>query len=565
MVKFLPNLSAQYSFLKNRSGQRNLRILLRFFLFFLAMVLLYTVLFRWLMWYEDPAASYSWISSVYWVMVVMSTLGFGDIVFQSDLGKLFSILVLLSGSVFVLVLLPFMFIQFFYVPWMKSQEESRTPRRLLKPLKKHVILTGSGPVELSLVKMLERSQIPYVMIVPNQAEVLSLHDEGYSVIIGELDNPETYRNALVEQASMVVAFQADTMNSNIAFTVREISSDVQIVSLASFTASVDILELAGSNQVIQLGEVLGMALARRVGADARCHVIGEFGNLKIAEADAGLTPLVGRKLSDICLEEHARINIIGTWTRGNFSLAGPDTKIEPATVLMLAGTQQDIDEYDSLFCLYGKQQQSVIIIGGGRVGRATARQLAELGIDYRLIEKNPDRIRDPQKYILGDAAEIEVLEKAGIKKCTSIVITSRDDNVNVYLAIYCRRLRPDVQILVRANLDRNVSTLHRAGADFVMSYASMGANVLFNLLKRGSILLMTEGLDVFQVHVPASLVGESLASCNFRQLTGCNVVAIVENQASQTPPDPEKVLTNQMELILVGDHEAEERFYKQSS
>jgi len=537
-------------------------ILARFFLFFLSMVIVYTVSFRWLMWYEAPETEYSWIAAFYWVMVVMSTLGFGDIVFHSDLGRLFSVFVLLSGSVFVLVLLPFMFIQFFYVPWMKTQEELRAPRRLLKPMTNHVILTGSGPVELSLVRILERSQIPYVMIASNQADVLRLHDDGYSVMMGDLDNPETYRNAMVERAAMVAAFQQDTINSNIAFTVREISDQVQIVSLASYSASVDILELAGSNQVIQLGEVLGVALSRRVGADARCHVIGEFGNLKIAEADASLTPLVGRKLSDICLDEHARINIIGTWTRGKFSLAGPETEIEPATVLMLAGTQQDIDEYDSLFCLYGKQQQFVIIIGGGRVGRATARYLNELGIEFRLIEKNPERIRDPKTYILGDAAEIEVLEKAGIRKCTSIVITSHDDNINVYLTIYCRRLRPDVQILVRANLDRNVSTLHRAGADFVMSYASMGANVLYNLLKRGTILLMTEGLDVFQVPVPAGLVGKSLAGSNFRQLTGCNVVAIVDNQIAHTRPDPQMPLTEQMELILVGDHEAEERFFE---
>jgi hypothetical protein len=32
------------------------------------------------------------------------------------------------------------------------------------------------------------------------------------------------------------------------------------------------------------------------------------------------------------------------------------------------------------------------------------------------------------------------------------------------------------------SLERNVSTLHRAGADFVMSYASIGANAKFNFL-----------------------------------------------------------------------------------
>ena len=49
-----------------------------------------------------------------------------------------------------------------------------------------------------------------------------------------------------------------------------------------------------------------------------------------------------------------------------------------------------------------------------------------------------------------------------------------NDDTNIYLTIYCRKLHPDIQIISRANRERNVSTLHRAGADFVASYASMG-------------------------------------------------------------------------------------------
>lgn len=43
-------------------------------------------------------------------------LGFGDITFTSDLGRLFSIIVMLSGVVFLLIVFPFTFIQFFYAP-----------------------------------------------------------------------------------------------------------------------------------------------------------------------------------------------------------------------------------------------------------------------------------------------------------------------------------------------------------------------------------------------------------------------------------------------------------------
>ena len=49
----------------------------------------------------------------------------------------------------------------------------------------------------------------------------------------------------------------------------------------------DILQLAGSTHVLQLAEMMGQALARRIiGADATAHVIGEFGEVLIAEATA---------------------------------------------------------------------------------------------------------------------------------------------------------------------------------------------------------------------------------------------------------------------------------------
>jgi hypothetical protein len=60
-------------------------------------------------------------------MVVMSTLGFVDITFTSDTGRLFSIVVLLSGVVFLLVMTPFLFIRLFYAPWLEARVRLRGP------------------------------------------------------------------------------------------------------------------------------------------------------------------------------------------------------------------------------------------------------------------------------------------------------------------------------------------------------------------------------------------------------------------------------------------------------
>ena len=102
------------------------------------------------------------------------------------------------------------------------------------------------------------------------------------------------------------------------------------------------------------------------------------------------------------------------------------------------------------------------------------------------------------------------LEEAGIREAANVIVTTRDDNTNIYLTILCRQLRADAPIISRATLQRNVPTLHRAGADFVMSYASMGSNAIFNLLERSDILMVAEGLDIVRIRVPATLAGKNL-------------------------------------------------------
>jgi voltage-gated potassium channel len=112
-------------FLSSRPSIRNMRILLKFILALATLVIIYSILFHYIMAWEGR--DFSWVTGFYWTLTVMSTLGFGDITFNGDLGRIFSILVLLSGVLFLLILLPFTFIQFFYAPWMEAQSAARAP------------------------------------------------------------------------------------------------------------------------------------------------------------------------------------------------------------------------------------------------------------------------------------------------------------------------------------------------------------------------------------------------------------------------------------------------------
>ncbi len=549
------------SAVRSRRGQRNLRVLSRFFVILVLMIVVYSIVFHVLMLREGQR--HTWITGAYWTLTVMSTLGFGDITFHTDLGRGFSILVLMSGMIFLLVLLPFTFIEFFYQPWIQAQAVARAPRVLPESTRGHVLLTNYDPVTATLIRRLESFQHSYSMLVPDLDEALRLHDRGINVMVGELDDPEAWKRARVSEAALVATTSSDARNATVASTVRATEAGVPIIGTANREASIDVLEMAGCNQVLRLEVMLGQAFARRaIGGDALAHVIGRFDDVLIAEAMTRRTPLAGKTLRECKITRVVGVTAVGVWERGVFEIAGPDLMIHDNTVLLLAGSQQAIDRYNEFSVIYNVSVAPVVILGGGRVGRATARSLELRGVDYRVVELVPDRVPDSDKCIVGDAADLEVLKKAGIDTAPTVIVTTHDDDTNVYLTVYCRRLRSDIQIISRATEERIVPTLHRAGADIVMSYASTGASSLMNLLRRSKILMVTEGLDIFKVAVPPSLAGKRVADSGIRERSGCNIVAVSTAEGTKVVPSAEDVLLGGAELVLIGSFEAEQRFMK---
>ena len=558
----MKSLALVLSYLSSPVRRRNLRVVAWLVVVLVAMVALFTVIFHVLM--AREGRDHSWTTGVYWTLTTMSTLGFGDITFESDAGRAFSVVVLLSGALFILVLLPFAFIQFVFTPWMESREAARAPRELPPDTTGHVVLTNLSPIEDTLIRRATRAKLPYVLIVPDLDRALALHDQGYRVMVGALDDPGTYRAARVEHAALVASTRPDTTNSNITFTVREFDATVPIVVTASSERSVDVLTLAGADRVLRLGTVLGEAMARRVLGDAASHVVGSIDDLVVAEASASLTPLVGRTLGDLDIRERCGVNVVGVWERGTFAVARTDLPVTDRSVLILTGDADQLACYDATYGRGRGTDAPVVIVGGGRVGRAAGEVLGEAGIGYKIVERLPERVRDPADYVVGEAADIDVLEAAGLREASAVLVTTHEDDVNVYLTLYLRKLQADVQIISRANLDRNVSTLHRAGADAVLSYASLGATEIWNQLGPDDSLVLAEGLDVFRVPVPAWLAGRTLAQAAVRSQTGCSVVGLVRDGSGRVEPapDPAAPVPGGASLVMIGDARAQDRFYE---
>ena len=530
-------------------------------------ILLYSWLFHVLMAWEGR--EHSWFTGVYWALTVMSTLGFGDITFTTDLGRAFSSVVLVTGILLLLIILPFLFIRLVYGPWLELQSRRRLEmlRSVPSDLSGHVIICANDPIALGLVERLRVANIPAFVIEPDPIVASRLHDEGQPVLTGEVDAIGTYTAARAQHARLVLANASDTVNSNIVLTVRELTSTVPIAAVAEFSDSVDILELSGATHVLSLKERLGEHLAHRVSSgSARVNVISKFHDLLLAEFPVHNTPFQERTIRETKLRQSTGVTIVGVWERAQLQAARSSYRLSSSSMPVVIGTPQQIQELDEILVIYDANPHAVMVIGGGKVGRAAAKALKRRDVRVHMVERN-DRLKTkianiPDRLFMGDAADRDLLEAAGVRDAPSILLTTHDDAMNVYLTVYCRRLNPETRILTRVTHERNVEAIRRAGADFVLSFASLGIETVFSNVQGRELVMLGEGVDLFHILLPDELAGRSLEGAEIGTRTGLSVIAIQEDGRMRTNPSASHTLMPGCTLLALGTPEQLRAFVK---
>jgi len=126
--------------------------------------------------------------------------------------------------------------------------------------------------------------------------------------------------------------------------------------------------------------------------------------------------------------------------------------------------------------------------------------------------------------------------------------------------VYCRRLNPDARILTRVTHERNVEAIQRAGADFVLSYASLGVQTIFSIVQGRELIVLGEGVDLFYVSLPRSLAGKTLAEAGIGSRTGLNVIGVQKDGQFVTNLPPGQRLVEGSTLVALGSAEQREHF-----
>lgn len=538
----------------------------RLFFKFLALLLILTIIFAFLfrnLKMNLEGESFSVLASFYWVITTMTTVGYGDIIFTDDTGRFFTIIVLTIGVVLIFIGLPYIFISFIIGPWIEESIKHRIPRYIPKTVTDHVIICGADPIALTLVEKLKEDEIPYYIVIHDLQKAETLFDDKLSVCFGDICEDETYDRLNITTAKIVFANQDVVTNTHITLTIRQLS-DIPVIALVEDENSKNILKNAGATHILSVKGLLGQSLSNRTMAGSlKSSIVGNFDKFEIAKIPVYSTPFEGKSISSLKITENTNVRIVGVWERADFLPPEPDIVLTKSSILVLMGEKSELLDLDECLSIYHPIDKPIIVIGAGAVGLSVASDLDRKNASYVLIDKDDYNYQlEKGIFMKGDAARPGVLESAGITDAPSVAITTHDDGMNNYLTIHCRMLNKDICIICRANNEKNLTSLYKAGADFVVPYNMIGSNMVYNIIYQRNLILRTEGLSIFEYSVPSAFAGKTFKNSRIREQIGCNVICLRRKDKTIYDLKDNTVLDHGDTICMIGTTDHEHAFFR---
>jgi len=115
-----------------------------------------------------------------------------------------------------------------------------------------------------------------------------------------------------------------------------------------------------------------------------------------------------------------------------------------------------------------KMKNHRIICGGGRTGSVIAEEFKKAGLNFVVIEHDPEVANELRKKNLtvveGDATRDETLKKAGVERASGLVATLPSDSDNLFLCFTAKELNKNMEIVTRASSEEAAKRLHSIGA-----------------------------------------------------------------------------------------------------
>jgi Trk K+ transport system NAD-binding subunit len=135
-----------------------------------------------------------------------------------------------------------------------------------------------------------------------------------------------------------------------------------------------------------------------------------------------------------------------------------------------------------------------VVVGFGKLGYRIVQLLRKTGLDVVVVETNSDHpslgsLPDRTPVIIGDAANVEVLNRTGIRRAQAIISVIGNDLKNLNIILQSRKIQPEIRSVVRIfSTDIEQKARDNFGIQSVLTTSGTAAPFFMASAFSGSIL-----------------------------------------------------------------------------
>ena len=293
--------------------------------------------------------SWSLIDSLYMTVITLSTVGYGEVHKLDEIGKIWSILLIIFGVTGIGALLRTINEEFIQTKlfWNKKMIKN------ISKLKQHYIICGYGRMGAVIARELEDKGQKFLIIENNEQKVEVIRSKGMLCINGDATKDETLQNARVDKAlGVAVVLDTDQENLFVTMTIKTTNPDIFLLSRCAKEYNESKLLRAGANKVINPYKAGGHRMAEML---SKPQVEDSISVISPKHADLNLTlDEISLKncneynnvtINDSKIREDYDVNIVGIIKETGESIINPesDTVLNINDIILLIGEEDKMN------------------------------------------------------------------------------------------------------------------------------------------------------------------------------------------------------------------------------
>lgn len=213
--------------------------------------------------------------------------------------------------------------------------------------------------------------------------------------------------------------------------------------------------------------------------------------------------------------------------------------------------------------------KQVLLIGLGRYGQNIAVRLHEMGHQVMAVDKDEKRVNAildiVTNALIGDSTDREFLESLGVRNFDYVIIAIAGDFESSMITTVMVKELGAPNVISRASSEIQEQLLKNNGADVVIYPEKTVGIWTANRYVSEHVLDyfdLADGYSIYEISMPDSWVGKTLASMDIRSKYGINILAVRSGEHLNVTMDPNEKFVKSQSLLVLGKSENVHRCFK---